>query len=127
MRVIHTNESLEVLEGSSVFLAGPTPRSGDVLSWRPRALELIDTGWTVLVPEARDWVSFGDYQDQVEWEYEALSRADVILFWVPRELQEMPGFTTNVEFGWWLQAKPQACVLGHPNGAPKTRYLDWLA
>ena len=36
----------------------------------------------------------------------------------------MPGFSTNVEFGYWMHSKK--VIYGRPYGAPKTRYLDWL-
>jgi hypothetical protein len=134
VKIVHAKEPLKRLGSPSVFLAGPTPRAywgvtpaDAARSWRPEALGVInDPRWTVLVPEGRNWVTHGDYHDQVEWEYKALSKADIILFWVPRELEKMPGFTTNVEFGLWLRGRPDVCVLGHPEKAPKTRYLDWL-
>ncbi len=128
MRVIHSDESLE-FEGHSVFLAGPTPRKMGVLSWRIEALKMIErSGYkgTILVPERTDWAVKFDYADQVEWEEEGLRRADVIVFWVPRSLPDMPAFTTNVEFGRWIEKKPGQIVYGRPNDAIHCRYLDWL-
>src|SRR5688500_5811715 len=64
----------------TLFLAGPTPRSRDVPSWRPEALDLLrKLGFTgmVLVPERRDWSSKFDYTDQVEWEFAALEGCSV--------------------------------------------------
>lgn len=58
---------------------------------------------------------------KVEWEWHALSLADQILFWVPRELGRLPGFTTNVEFGAWAASGKVA--FGAPPHAPKNRYL----
>lgn len=54
----------------------------------------------------------------------ALTNATVILFWIPRKLPDMPGFTTNVEFGYWLHSKK--VIYGRLNDATKTKYLDWL-
>jgi hypothetical protein len=54
----------------------------------------------------------------------ARSRATVIVFWVPRELSQMPAFTTNVEFG--EDYGSGRVVYGRPEGSPKTRYLDFL-
>jgi len=55
------------------------------------------------------------------------ARADLIVFWVPRELAQMPAFTTNIEFGEDYDSC--RCLYGRPAGAPKTRYLDvrWQA
>jgi len=109
-----------------VFLVGPTPRSADVPSWRPEALRELEAqefdGY-VLIPETRDGVWKHDYLDQVEWEWEGLNVSQAILAWVPRDLETMPGFTTNVEFGHHVG---RGLFYGRPEGAPKTRYLDHL-
>ena len=124
MNIIHALEPLP----KSIFLAGPTPRSQHVPSWRPEALRLLQQlGFegTVMVPEQNgDW-RLDEYDHQILWEWEGLATATVIVFWVPRELATMPAFTTNVEFG--LFAAQQKAVLGYPKGAPKMGYLDRLA
>lgn len=42
----------------------------------------------------------------------------------------MPGFTTNVEFGYWVKSKsklkPGKVLYGRPDTAEKIKYLDWL-
>ena len=58
------------------------------------------------------------------WEREALTEATVILFWIPRSLPDMPAFTTNVEFGYWLHSGK--VIYGRPDDATKIKYLDWL-
>jgi len=112
----------------TIFLAGPTPRSPIVSSWRPDALLLFEragfTG-TVLVPEDRGGGCQTEYDHQVEWETEALERASVILFWVPRQLVSMPAFTTNDEWGFWKSSGK--CVFGAPPWAEKVRYQRWWA
>lgn len=128
MKPIYARQALPDSWRSSIFLAGPTPRSAAVASWRPQALALLQQrGFTgvVFVPEDHGGVFRGSYLDQVEWERAALSASDVILFWVPRDLKTLPGFTTNVEFGTWVTSG--RCVLGFPEDAPKCRYLGWLA
>ncbi len=145
--------------GPAVFLAGPTPRAANVRSWRPDALQLIDTMWsstdplTVLVPEPRDGRWSSHYDDQVEWEVDGLEHAirggGAIAFWVPRNLA-MPGFTTNVEFGFYVSEDRRRrstgatgrVVLGFPKDCTdptpcpdptkcpnvgRNRYLNWLA
>lgn len=115
---------------NSIFLAGPTPRSDDVKSWRPEALKLLaqqDFEGHVFVPESSDWGWLGDYDGQVRWEWEALGRAACVLFWVPRNLEDMPGFTTNVEFGFMAARYPFRVILAAPEDAPKLRYLRFVA
>lgn len=107
----------------SIFLAGPTPRSPNVKSWRPDFLKILDSydiECSVYIPERYA----GDYVQQCEWELEYLMSATAIAFWIPRELNTMPAFTTNVEFGYWVKSKK--VFYGRPDNAPKTKYLDWL-
>lgn len=120
--------------GASVFLAGPTPRRDEVPSWRPAAVEALATQWrgleplTVLTPESKGGIRAAHYDDQVDWETEARAAASAILFWIPRDLQTMPGFTTNVEFG--LDVGTGRAVLGCPPDCPnpeRNRYLIHVA
>lgn len=85
-----------------------------------------DNGFTgtLIVPERRDKTIKIDYMDQVEWEHANLERCDTIMFWVPRDMENMPAFTTNVEFGRYVGRK--RVIYGRPDDAPKNRYLDWL-
>jgi hypothetical protein len=121
-------------EGASVFLAGPTPRSDDVPSWRPGAVRELAAQWrgpgplAVLIPEPPGGRRWPDYDDQAEWETIAREAATAILFWIPRDLRTLPGFTTNVEFG--LDVTTGRAVLGCPPDCPdpeRNRYLIWLA
>lgn len=111
----------------SIFLAGPSPRGGDKsASWRPEAMRLLEEAGfkgVVFNPEPREEFQ-GDYLDQVEWEQEMRLAADIILFWVPREMPDMPAFTTNVEFG--EDYKRRKALYGRPDWAFKTSYLDVL-
>lgn len=80
------------------------------------------------LPESRGGRRATHYDDQVEWETAARATADAILFWIPRDLTTMPGFTTNVEFG--LDIPTGRVVLGCPPdcAAPeRNRYLIWVA
>jgi hypothetical protein len=82
---------------------------------------------SVLVPEPEDGVWPKNVLEQVEWEHQGLEAASsfgCVAAWVPRELEKMPGFTTNVEFGLYVGCG--RFVYGRPNGAPHTGYLDWL-
>lgn len=128
MKVVYAMQEPPESWAGSLFLAGPTPRSeAPVPSWRPEALtylEGIGFEGVVFVPETEDGTWLHDYDIQVQWETQMMHMADVVLFWVPRDLKTMPAFTTNVEFGRWVDS--QKIVLGHPPRAPKTRYLDAL-
>lgn len=109
----------------SLFLAGPTPREASVESWRKQALfylEKLHFDGVVFVPEQRDGGFHGDKAAQIEWEDKCLNMADCIVFWVPRDLETLPGFTTNVEFGRW-ENSPKI-VFGAPKDAPKNSYLQ---
>ena len=118
----------EVIKGKeSIFLAGPTPRDNIIKSWRKEACDFLEkNGFNgiVYVPEYSTWRPLENYLAQVEWEREALSNASVIAFWVPRELPNMPGFTTNVEFGYWIHTGK--IIYGRPEDSIKKGYLDWL-
>ncbi len=126
MQVVYAKQPLPDSLRASIFLVGPTPRqaSGGA-SWRPamlRALEQAGFAGTVFVPEDAAGSYAHSYVDQITWEQDGLEMADVILAWVPRELETMPAFTTNVEFGEFLRGGK--LVYGRPERAPKTRYLD---
>ena len=128
LKVVYAKEPHPTEVIKSIMLCGPTPRDLEVPSWRPEALKLLEKlGYDghVFVPEPRDGKFTGDYVDQVEWETQALNQADVIVFWVPRDLKSMPALTTNIEWGLW--ADTGKCVLGTPAGADHVRYLQWMA
>lgn len=132
---VHTpNEAIGNTETSSIFLAGPTPRATKYpeaeigRSWRPDAIELIRQKGIVEKVYNPEYITPKfDYDHQVDWEFAALKAAKVILFWVPRDLKLMPGFTTNVEFGYWLGKQPEKVVLGFPPEADKMMYLKHMA
>lgn len=125
MHHVYALEPLPDPLSASLFLAGPTPRDPGVPSWRPEALRILaELGYAgaVMVPEPRSGEWRHSYVDQTGWEAEMRARADLIAFWVPRELAQMPAFTTNVEFGEDYDSC--RCLYGRPAEAPKNRYLD---
>jgi hypothetical protein len=131
MHVIYAGESIPAdRPQGAIFLAGPTPRSSDVPSWRPEALErlrYLGCVAIVLVPEHRDgtWDTSPDgYLDQYTWERQGLDAADAIVFWIPRDHATMPGMTTNVEFGRYVTSGK--VVLGAPEWATSIRYLETM-
>jgi len=128
MKVIYSDQELPTQVERTIFLAGPTPREKNTPSWRPYALECLKSlGYDghVFVPEPSDGAVYPDYNHQVASEQKALKRADCVLFWIPCDLDKMPGFTTNVEFG--ASISKGNVVLGYPLDAPKMRYLNTCA
>lgn len=133
VRLVMAREPLPT--GPAVFLAGPTPdKRTPVASWRPEAARLLAEQWTgaepltVLSPESRGGVRADRYEQQVDWETDARATASAILFWIPRDVATMPGFTTNVEFG--LDVGTGRAVLGCPPDCPnpeRNRYLIYVA
>ncbi len=129
--VAYAQQELPQFCKRSIFLAGPTPRDADTPSWRPAAIEYLKKmnfkGW-VFVPEMENgWTSDFEYGDQIDWEHNALQRASIILFWVPRELKNMPAFTTNIEWGYWVAKNPNKLILGYPKKTPKMKYMEYYA
>lgn len=135
MRLVYATEKIDVTDWNSVFLAGPTPRDPGVASWRPEAIRLFSDmkfDGSLYIPEPRTGVFSHEYEDQADWEHLGISNAGVVLFWVPRDVAGgMPGFTTNVEFGWvvrmaYEEGHPERVFYGRPESAEKCKYLDWL-
>ena len=122
IKSIHTTERIE----PSVFLAGPMYRNNEDISWRIEACRLLHKhgfDGVIYSPEWREGVKPQDwsYEKQIEWEVQALQASALILFWIPRDLDVLPGFTTNVEFGEWLRSGK--IVIGSPPKAEKVGYL----
>lgn len=116
----------------TIFLAGPAYRGQkEEPCWRDEIIEY-SRNWKNLIlisPEPKGGHIDEDayYLNQMNWELKSMGQADVILFWVPRDLEKLPGFTTNVEFGFWAAKNPRKVSFGCPPGAPKTEYLRHLA
>jgi 8-oxo-dGTP pyrophosphatase MutT (NUDIX family) len=128
MQVVYSQEPFPHTMHRSLFLAGPSPRNSEHHNWRVAALGILqELGYEdhVFIPLPRDGVFPEEYDDQVLWEQNAMDRSDVIVFWIPRDLDNLPGFTTNVEFG--QRYRNHNVVLGFPQDAPKMRYLEYLA
>lgn len=86
-----------------VFLAGPIMGAEN---WQARAAaDLADLDVYVADPRREKSENF-DYDSQVGWESFYLSRADVVMFWLPLAAAEIKGRsyaqTTRFELGEWL-------------------------
>lgn len=129
MTIIYSGQHKPII-GKSVFLAGCSPRKGQTLEWRKEAIKWFDDfgfDGTLCVPEPEDGEPWADYLSVVEWEREYLEKCDLILFWVPRNIETgILGLTTNAEFGYWMAKNPDKVFYGRPEGSDNNRYLDWM-
>jgi hypothetical protein len=128
MKVFYSDKPLTLdANKHSIFLAGPTPRSKTVKSWRPEALQILNGlnyDGQVIVPEPQAPQENFDYNTQVEWENLGTESCNKLVFWIPRKIDTMPAFTTNVEFGRYV--KSGKILYGRPPKSEKNTYLDWL-
>lgn len=128
LTIVYGQEEPPAGFAKSIFLIGPSPRSTEVPSWRPDVIHILgEMGYdgVVFVPEPRGErveLDADGYMGQVDWEEACMNMADVILCWLPREPATMPGFTTNVELGMWIESGK--LVFGGPEGAYKNRYIE---
>ena len=112
--IINCSDEPIVKGKKSIFLAGPTKRNSNLdESWRKEACSILkELGFDgiVYIPEFRSGNNPVELTVQAEWEREGLITADAIVFYVCRNFPEMPGLTTNIEYGMWLTKKPNNCV-----------------
>lgn len=134
VQVIRTLDTVKRVEGvSSIFLAGPTYRisedeadSEDKPSWRDQVVDALEKKFQSIVVFYPEWENNKKpdnwtYEKQLQWESDALELADIIMFWIPRDTESLPGFTTNIEFGEWMHS--DKIVVGAPESADKVRYI----
>ena len=112
----------------AIFLMGPTPRDNNVKSWRTEALQILEKIYAnkpinlvIFIPETENY----DYLTQVEWEKQHIEMADVILTWLPQDMDtSLKGLTTNIEFGKYIESGK--LFYGRPDTADNIMYLDWM-
>ncbi|MGW0517051.1 nucleoside 2-deoxyribosyltransferase domain-containing protein [Crossiella sp. NPDC003009] len=128
MRVLHCPDPVEsVTSGQRLFLAGPSPRNSTA-SWRDEAcahLRRVQFTGVVLHPQSRPGEPAVPVEVQLRWDWLAGAHADAIVFWIPRVMPELPGLTSNFEFGLW--ARSGKAVLGAPPEAAEMAYLRGTA
>lgn len=131
MQVIYYKNELPAIINKSIFLAGPSLRPDqEGISWRKEAIQILEDlkfDGVVFCPENENgkFEEDHDYSKTVEWEELGLNVADAIIFWVPRDMEKLPGLTTNIEFGVWETSGK--VFLGYPEDAEKMRYMDYYA
>ncbi|HHX94024.1 MAG TPA: hypothetical protein GX690_02900 [Tenericutes bacterium] len=118
----------KIIKGKkSIFLAGPAPGKEKVKSWRIDAIQkLKEFGFDGVVynPEYLGEKVGVELEKEILWQQETIEEATVILFWVPRNKKTLPGFTTNIEFGYWLNSGK--IIYGRPDTAEEIGYLDFI-
>ena len=97
-------------------------------SWRVDTLDILKSlnfNGIVYVPEYEHNVrpSGWTYEKQVEWERKALDIASVIMFYIPRNMTDLPALTTNIEFGIYLKSGKIVC--GAPTDSVKNDYIKY--
>lgn len=129
LEIVYAQTPFPTTVHRTLFLAGPTDRRNRRTEWRAQALQILkDLNFKghVFIPESEDGKWNGKGDAQLAWETNALERADAILFWIPRDLNLLPGFTTNIEFGRWVTSGK--VVLGYPtDGTPKMNAIEHYA
>ena len=127
MDIIYTGERL-IKNKKSCFLAGPTPRDKNTLSWRGEAIEIFNRlgfDGAIYVPELKNKSYYdnetSDYE--ISLDQEMLEEADIVMFWMPRDIN-MLGLSSNVEFGYLLNKGN--IIYGRPDDAIRCEFLDFL-
>ena len=128
MEIVYSDNNSEInIDGKeTIFLAGPSPRNNTDYNWRKKAIRIFDqSGFDgiIFIPLPKGEFKHS-YLEQIEWEQKYIKSCDKLLFWIPRDLVKLPGFTTNIEFGQFIES--DKIYYGRPDDAPKNRYLDTI-
>lgn len=129
MRLIFSDDKNNIIDGPSIFIAGPTSRDNVFeKSWRKDIIDILRNNkfqGTVCIPEFRTPREFTDkdWDAETDWEWDMLEKVDCILFWVPRKKDTLPGLTTNLEFGMCIERYPDKVVLAYPLDADEMQWL----
>ncbi|MEG2457329.1 MAG: hypothetical protein RSB41_00305 [Bacilli bacterium] len=124
MNIIYLGEELTNFN-NSIMLLGPSPRIDLTHSWRENALSILEKlnfKGTVIIPEFRNKESY--IGKLLDWNILCATSCTLKVFWVPRSLPNYPGYSTNVEFGYFIDKGP--ILYGRPDNSLETSYLDFM-
>lgn len=131
MNIVYTKESLTENTKPTIFLAGPVPRDHHPEHWRKDAIDYLDqkqfTG-TVYCPMLQGCQYIPDHEyngTHMDWEYDAMHKSDLILFWMPRDMKRYLALTSNIEWGMWFDTGK--VVLGYPTDAEHMDHIHHFA
>ena len=132
MKIIFSDEQLPDTIKKTLFLAGPSIRDYKETDWRKNAISILEElnyDGIVFIPipspvfYGKTPLSKNSYDNQIKWEQNARRMSDVILFWIPRNLEKKAyGLTTNFELGEDLNTGK--VTYGRPDDADKCKYTD---
>lgn len=110
-----------------VFLAGPIQGGPD---WQNQKMPDIN-GVTWLSPRRLKYEENGfNYSQQVSWETDALRMSNIVLFWIPKPSEDIPGRsyaqTTRFELGENL-ARGKKVIIGTYKEFPGRKYIEYKA
>lgn len=136
MNIIYNLENNLIPHKNTIFLAGGTSRIDVSYSWRKYALKILDSlnfDGNVVIPEPRNNIFFSkhdfDKKEQILWERDMMSRANIIIFWFERCLDKtshlyLPCLTSNIEFGEWF--KSEKTIFGYSKESENMDYLKFI-
>lgn len=129
--------SKQIVDGPSIFLAGPIQ---DAPPWHEDAIRILsdmlkdwETPCTIACPK-RSWkprpLTNAGYRGQVAWEIQHLRYADVVMFWLPvqetysdRPYAQTTRFELGETFSRSLLMENVRFIIGMEKGFPNERYI----
>lgn len=142
MKIIYYYDDPPELFSKSIFLAGPSPRTKEVQSWRPDALRILSAkGYdgVVFVPEQKpgDDQTRYDWSQAPQWEHKMLDMSDIVLFWVPRDvtlssdsaldLSNQLAGRTEADIYYYLTNQPYKPELKLPGFTTNVELGHWIS
>lgn len=133
------NLEFSLKKNKSIFLAGPVERDKMFdQTWRRKVIDYVHEEYgniddlTLFIPDFEQ-PQYWDMENKNtlarlhQWEWKNMDEASKILFWIPRDIGAgLYGYTTNIEFGYWMGKDPEKVVLGYPKNADRMEYIEDL-